>query len=70
MPTPIEHLRLQLDELEHRAEELRNPDDRRRLMLDVIALERALGAAHERLALELQLVEAIRKRVRRLRAAG
>lgn len=70
MASPIDQLRLQLDELEHRAEESRNPDDRRRLMLDVIALERALAAAHERLALEIQVLETIRKRVRRLRAAG
>lgn len=66
----IEHLRLRLDELEHRAEGARTVAQRRRLLLDVVALERSLGAAQERLTIETQQVETIRKRLRRLRAIG
>jgi hypothetical protein len=66
----FEHLRLRLDELEHRAEETRDTGDRRRFLLDVVALERALAVAEERLALETQQAETLRKRLRRLRAVG
>ena len=70
MVASFEHLRLQLDELEHRVEETNSPSERRRFMLDVVALERALAVAEDRLALESQQAENIRKRLRRLRALG
>lgn len=70
MTASLEHLRLQLDELEHRVEETRTVSARRRFMLDVVALERALAAAEESLALQSHQAENIRKRLRRLRAVG
>ncbi len=70
MATSLEHLRLQLDELEHRVEETHTVSARRRFMLDVVALERALAAAEDSLAVQNQQVENIRKRLRRLRAVG
>ncbi len=70
MVTSLEHLRLQLDELEHRVEETHTVGARRRFMLDVVALERALAAAEDSLAVQNQQAENIRKRLRRLRAMG
>ena len=70
MVASFEHLRQQLDELEHRVEGARSAGDRRRFMLDVVGLERALAVAEERLALESQQAENIRKRIRRLKAVG
>ncbi len=66
----IAHLRLQLDELEHRAETASTVAARRMLLLEVVALERSLGATHERIKLDPRELELIRKRLRRLRAVG
>jgi CII-binding regulator of phage lambda lysogenization HflD len=65
-----EHLRRQMDELEKRVETTHSASERRRFLLDVVALERSLGAANERVAAEGQQLEVLRKRLRRLRAVG
>ena len=65
-----DHLRLQLDDLEHRAEDTRDPLDRRRILMECTALERSIAAVHETLERDLAAIEAIRKRLRRLRARG
>jgi hypothetical protein len=64
----LDHLRLQLDDLEHRAEESRDPLDRRRLALECTALERSIATVEEGLERDIAMLEAIRKRLRRLRA--
>jgi CII-binding regulator of phage lambda lysogenization HflD len=69
IPT-VEHLRIQLDELEKRVGTTRTASERRNFLLDLVALERSLGAAGERVATEGQQLEVIRKRLRRLRAVG
>lgn len=69
IPT-YEHLRIQLDELEKRVETTRSARERRNFLLDVVALERSLNAVHERVSIEGRQLEAIRKRLRRLRAVG
>jgi len=65
----VEHLRLALDELEHRAEAAKSVAERRRLLLDVVALERSLAAARARSPAQSRVVEAIGKRLHRLRTA-
>ena len=64
----IDHLRLQLDELEHRVDEHRDADARRRVATDCVSLERAVEAAEERVRAETALLEQLRKRLKRLRA--
>ena len=66
----VEHLRLALDELEHRAQAVRDVAERRRLLLDVVALERALGAADGRDSQRCRQIENFRRRLHRLRTAG
>ena len=66
----LDHLRVQLDDLEHRAEDARDSLDRRRLIMECTALERSIGALQEGLERDLAMVEAVRKRLRRLRARG
>lgn len=66
----VDHLRLQLDDLEHRSETARNALDRRRLIVECTALERSIGALQEGLQRDLAVLEAARKRLRRLRARG
>jgi hypothetical protein len=70
MTPSVEHLRLALDELEHRAQAVRDVAERRRLLLDVVALERMLGTADGRDADRSRQVENIRRRLHRLRTAG
>jgi predicted nucleic acid-binding Zn-ribbon protein len=64
----LDHVRLQLDELEHRADETRDPLEWRQIGLECTALERAIATIEEELGREMGLLEAIRKRLRRLRA--
>jgi hypothetical protein len=66
----LRHLRLRLDELEHLAEASTTVPDRRRLLLDVVALERSLEVPQVRSATEAKQVDLIRKRLRRLHGAG
>ena len=64
----LDHLRLQLDELERRAEETRNPLEWRQIGLECTVLERSIVAIEEELDRQVAMLEAIRKRLRRLRA--
>lgn len=64
----LDHLRQQIDQFEHRAEEQLESDERHRLRVDFIAMERALDAMAEKLKQETALVESLRQRVQRLRA--
>ncbi len=64
----LDHLRLQLDDLEHRAEDTRDPMDWRRIIVECTALERSIVTVEEELERNIAMLEAIRKRLRRLRA--
>lgn len=64
----VEHLRLQLDDLERRVEETRDPMERRRIGMECTVLERAVAAVEEELARDISTLETIRSRLRRLRA--
>jgi predicted RNase H-like nuclease (RuvC/YqgF family) len=64
----VEHLRLQLDELERRVEETRDPMERRRIGMECTVLERAVAVVEEELARDISTLEALRNRLRRLRA--
>jgi hypothetical protein len=64
----LDHLRLQLDALEHRAEDTRDPLEWRRIIVECTALERSIVTVEEDLQRNLTMLEAIRKRLRRLRA--
>jgi predicted nucleic acid-binding Zn-ribbon protein len=64
----LDHLRLQLDELEHRAENTRDPLEWRRITVECTALERSIVTVEDELERDIALLEAIRKRLRRLRA--
>ena len=66
----LDHLRLQLDELEHRAENTREPLDWRRIIVECTALERSIVTVEEELERNIAMLEAVRKRLRRLRARG
>lgn len=66
----LDHIRLRLDELEHRAEEARNRVDRSRIIVECTAMERSIASVAESLERDLAAVEAVRKRLRRLRARG
>jgi hypothetical protein len=59
---------MQLDSLEHRAEDTRDPIEWRRLIAECTILERSIANFEEELARELAMLEAVRKRLRRLRA--
>mgnify|MGYP005805777621 FL=1 len=64
----LDHLRLQLDALEHRAEDTRDPMEWRRIIVECTALERSIVTVEEELERDIAMLEAIRKRLRRLRA--
>ena len=64
----LDHLRLQLDALEHRAEETRDPLELRRIGLECTAIERSIVTVEEELERNIAMLETIRKRLRRLRA--
>ena len=64
----LDHLRLQLDQLEHRAEDTRDPVEWRRIVVECTALERSIVTVEEELERDIAMLEAIRKRLRRLRA--
>lgn len=64
----LDHLRLQLDDLEHRAEDTRDPMEWRRIIVECTALERSIVTVEEELERNIAVLEAIRKRLRRLRA--
>ncbi len=66
----LDHLRLQLDHLEHRAEDTRDPLEWRRIIVECTALERSIVTVEDELERSLAMLEAIRKRLRRLRARG
>lgn len=64
----LDHLRLQLDALEHRAEDTRDPLEWRRIIVECTALERSIVTVEEELERDIAMLEAVRKRLRRLRA--
>jgi len=64
----LDHLRLQLDALEHRAEDTRDPLEWRRIIVECTALERSIVTVEEELERSIAMLESIRKRLRRLRA--
>jgi hypothetical protein len=64
----LDHLRLQLDTLEHRAEDTRDPLEWRRIIVECTALERSIVTVEEELERNIAMLESIRKRLRRLRA--
>lgn len=64
----LDHLRLQLDALEHRAEDTRDPIEWRRIIVECTALERSIVTVEEELERSIAMLEAIRKRLKRLRA--
>ena len=64
----IDHIPLEIDRLEHATEQARDSDDSRRLLMDCMGLEQDIAAHQQRLAGELEHLEKIRNRVRRLRA--
>jgi hypothetical protein len=66
----VDHLRLQLDELEHRAEIARDPLEKRRITVECVALERAIVLVEENLERDIGMLESVRLRLRRLRARG
>lgn len=64
----FDHLRQHLDDLEHRADDARDPADRRQIGLECTAMERSIVAVEQELERNMAMLEAIRKRLRRLRA--
>jgi len=66
----IDHLRVQLDEIERRAEETRDAFELRRIVAECTMLERSIAIVEEDLQREIAALEALRKRVRRVRARG
>lgn len=64
----VDHLRLQLDDLEHRADDARDAASRRQIGLECTALERSIVTVEQELERSIAMLEAIRKRLRRLRA--
>ncbi|MBL0141619.1 MAG: hypothetical protein IPP91_06015 [Betaproteobacteria bacterium] len=64
----LDHLRLQLNDLEHRSENARDPLDVRRITVECTALERSIATVEEELQQSIAMLEGIRKRLRRLRA--
>lgn len=71
LPSELAHLRLQVDDLERHAEEIADdPLEMRRLVLEAVALERALAALEEELAQQSAQIAAARTRLKRIRARG
>ena len=71
LPTELAHLRLQVDDLERRAEEAAgDPLELRRLRLEAIALERSLAAVDADLQQQMADIKTARNRLKRLRARG
>lgn len=68
MAINLEHLRLQLDDLERRVEETRDPMERRRIGMECSMLERSVATVEEDLARDMAALESLRNRLRRLRA--
>ena len=68
MAINLEHLRLQLDDLERRVEETRDPMERRRIGMECTVLERTVATVEEGLARDIAMLEVLRNRLRRLRA--
>jgi hypothetical protein len=64
----LDHLRLQLDDLERRADETRDPMEWRQIGMECTVLERSIVTLEEELDRNMAMLEAIRKRLRRLRA--
>jgi predicted nucleic acid-binding Zn-ribbon protein len=64
----FDHLRLQLDELERRADETRDPMQWRQIGMECTTLERTIVSLEEEMDRQVAMLEAIRKRLRRLRA--
>jgi hypothetical protein len=64
----VDHLRLQLDELEYRAEVARDSLEQRRINIECVALERAIVTVEQALERDIAMLEAVRLRLRRLRA--
>lgn len=64
----VEHLRQQLDDLERRVEETRDPMERRRIGMECTVLERTVATVEEDLARDISMLETLRNRLRRLRA--
>jgi len=64
----LDHLRLQLDDLERRVEETRDPMERRRIGMECTVLERTVVTIEEDLAREMAMLATLRNRLRRLRA--
>ena len=64
----VDHLRLQLDELEYRAEVARDSLEQRRINIECVALERAIVTVEQSLERDIAMLEAVRLRLRRLRA--
>ncbi len=71
LPTELAHLRLQVDDLERRAEDAAgDPLELRRLRLEAIALERSLAAVDADLQQQMADIKTARNRLKRLRARG
>ncbi|MCM2327771.1 MAG: hypothetical protein NDI88_07790 [Lysobacter sp.] len=68
MAMNVDHLRLQLDDLERRVEETRDPMERRRIGMECTVLERTVAIIEEDLARDISMLETLRNRLRRLRA--
>jgi hypothetical protein len=66
----IDHLRVQLDEIERRAEETHDAIERQRIVAECTLLERSIAVVEDDLQREIAALEALRKRLRRVRARG
>jgi hypothetical protein len=64
----VDHIRQQIDQFEHRVEGDLAADERHRLRMDCIGIERALEAYADQMHKEAIVVEALRLRVLRIRA--
>jgi hypothetical protein len=64
----VDQFRQQIDQFEHRVEGDLDVDERHRLRMDCIGIERALEAHAEQLHKDANVVEALRLRVLRIRA--
>ena len=64
----FDHLRVQLDELERRAENTRDALEWRRIVAECTVLERSIAVLEEDLQREITMLETVRKRLRKLRA--
>ncbi len=64
----FDHLRIQLDELERRAENARDAFEWRRIVGECTVLERSVAALEDDLQRDITMLETVRKRLRKLRA--